>query len=75
MDDLLEVRCPDCRSLDWFRDGFVMHEAPAGGVLRQRLTPSSERANPWACARCGYEVRGDTLLHRRLSAIQTVHTD
>jgi len=68
--DDADLRCPSCRSLDWYRDGFALHEREDGLLVRRRLTASADRDTPWSCAACGYEVPGHTLLHRRLMAAQ-----
>jgi DNA-directed RNA polymerase subunit RPC12/RpoP len=69
MDDR-DLRCPTCRSLDWYRDGFTMYERDDGRLVRVRLTASADLATPWSCATCGFEVEDWTTLHRSLEAAQ-----
>ena len=65
-----DLRCPHCRSLDWYRDGFELRERDDGLVIRRRLTASADRLTPWSCAACGFEVHDHTRLHDRLVAAQ-----
>jgi hypothetical protein len=70
--DDADLRCPACRALDWYRDGFALYEAGGAGVLiRRRLTASADRDTAWSCASCGYEVPDHTRLQQRLRAAET----
>jgi Zn finger protein HypA/HybF involved in hydrogenase expression len=66
--DHVAIRCPACRSIDWYRDGFAMRELEDGTILCQRLTTSADQDTPWSCAVCGHEVAAETLLRRHLAA-------
>lgn len=61
-----ELRCPTCRSFDWYRDGFAMQECEDGSIVRRRLTDSADRDTPWSCTVCGFEVPPWTVLAREL---------
>jgi hypothetical protein len=59
VDANLAVRCPFCRAVDWFRDGFVIVEREGtGDVVRVRVMRSDPilALSPWACAGCAFEV-------------------
>ena len=66
MDDDREIRCPTCRSIDWYRDGLLMYELDDGAIVRERLADAADTAAPWSCATCAYEVPDTSVLRRRL---------
>ena len=66
MHDDREIRCPTCRSIDWYRDGLLMYELDDGTIVRERLSPEADPAAPWSCATCAYEVPETSLLRGRL---------
>lgn len=70
--DDVAIRCPACRSIDWYRDGLALWERADGLIVRQRLTASADRETPWSCAVCGHEVAAETLLRRYLAAAADV---
>lgn len=69
------IRCPECRALDWYRDGFAIWEHEDGTLERQRLTASADQATRWSCAQCAYEVPEWTVLDRSLRGAQVAHED
>jgi hypothetical protein len=73
VDDPGELRCPACREIDWFRDGFTLHELPGGMIERQRVAPAKGGHTVWSCAQCAYEVPDPSLLLMRLNAAQATH--
>ena len=87
MTDLLDVdiqpthatiflRCPSCREIDWFRDGFVIFELEATGeFLGQRvMAPDPVLADSvWSCAQCSYEVPEPSRLAAALREVQASH--
>jgi hypothetical protein len=60
VDENLSLRCPVCRAVDWFRDGFVVVELEeADQIVRRRVMPADPGPRTemlWSCARCAYEV-------------------
>jgi hypothetical protein len=69
------LRCPGCRSIDWYRDGFDVYERPDGSVQRLRTGPIAGAFAPWSCARCGHTVPWRAELHRILSDPQVTHVE
>jgi len=66
------LRCPVCRSLDWFRNCNTLVENEMTGEIAFRcVLPSDPRlvASPWACMSCAYEVPEPSALHDRLNAM------
>lgn len=62
-----EIRCPACRSIDWWLDGFVIVENEAGDLDRHQAEPAAGDATaPWCCASCGFETPPWTQLARQL---------
>lgn len=54
-----DIRCPSCRSIDWWRDGFVIVGDDAGEFIAQRAAPAVGDRSTWSCA---YEVPAWTRL-------------
>ncbi len=75
VDDPGEIRCPTCRAIDWFRDGFVIHELEDGTVDRSRVAPAKGDGAAWSCATCSYEVPEWAALHARLNGAQVTHQE
>jgi len=69
------VRCPVCRSIDWFRNCNTLVESESTGeVAFQCVLPSDPRLAeaPWACMHCAYEVPEPSVLRDRLDALAGV---
>jgi hypothetical protein len=69
----LAVRCPFCRAIDWFRDGFVIVEREhTDEIVRVRVMRSDPilALAPWACAGCAFEVPIPGRLATELQRIQ-----
>ena len=73
--EISSLRCPGCRAIEWYCDGFVIYEAPGGAVHRVRVNGSMERSAVWTCRFCDYKVGGWTVLHRGLTEIQITHLE
>lgn len=71
------MRCPDCRAIDWFRDGYRIVGGADGEVLRRRAAPAdpATERDPWYCVGCGFRAEPDTPIGEALSDIQRVHFD
>jgi DNA-directed RNA polymerase subunit RPC12/RpoP len=69
------LRCPDCRSIDWIRDGYAMGERRDGIIDRVRFGPSVNIAAKWACAGCDREVDADTTLDRIIREAAIAHVE
>ncbi len=75
MDDSGEIRCPTCREIDWFRDGFKLHELPDGAIERARMAPDMGGETVWSYTHCAYEVPDPSLLLAQLNAAQDRHVE
>ena len=75
VDDPGEIRCPTCREIDWFRDGFTLRELPDSMIERLRVAPAKGDPTVWSCAQCAYEVPDPSLLLMRLNAAQERHVE
>lgn len=51
-----DIRCPSCRSIDWWRDGFVIVEDDAGEISAEQAAPAVGDGAGWSCSSCAYEV-------------------
>jgi hypothetical protein len=74
----IHLRCPSCRSIDWFRDGFVIVKLEATGDIVRRRVMSSDpilARGPWACARCAYQVPVPSNLALELHRAKVVHPE
>lgn len=67
----VEIRCPQCRAFEWFRDGLLVHELDRSGVVRMQLYEPSVATAVWSCTQCGYEVPARAVLHRQLDQVAT----
>ena len=66
------VRCPVCRSIEWFRNcNALVENETTGEVVYRCVLPSDPGliASPWACMSCAYEVPEPSLLRDRLNAL------
>jgi hypothetical protein len=66
------VRCPVCRSIEWFRDCNVLVETETTGAVVYRCVLPSDPAlvaSRWACMSCAYEVPEPSLLRDRLNEL------
>jgi hypothetical protein len=73
MPSIDRLRCPQCRAIDWFRDGCVIAETDTSVELRcwRVLRPElGFEATPWSCAQCGHEVAAYPGLVHDLDAIR-----
>jgi hypothetical protein len=69
------LRCPDCRSIDWIRDGYAMGERRDWIIERVRFGPSVDLAAKWSCAGCDREVDADTTLDRTIREAAIAHVE
>jgi hypothetical protein len=69
------LRCPDCGSIDWIRDGYAMGERRDGIIERVRFGPSVDLAAKWSCAGCDREVDADTTLDRTIREAAIAHVE
>lgn len=75
-EELRELRCPGCRSIDWTHDGFALREAKDGTVTRERLQPSGgPTADCWSCTQCGHDIPYPATLARDLTRAQVAHPE
>jgi len=76
MDAQPSLRCPGCRAIDWFRDGFLVVELEeTGEIVRRRimLADSGPRTETlWWCTRCAHEVPEFSALARELDHVRWV---
>jgi hypothetical protein len=56
------LRCPHCRAIEWYRDGFVLLENDDGSIFRDQVQRATGAGDPWSCMQCGHEVAPDTPL-------------
>jgi len=72
---VMVMRCPSCREIDWFRDGYRIFGGVGGEVLRRRAAPADPAADraPWYCVGCGYQAEQETPVGDALSDIQRAH--
>jgi hypothetical protein len=66
------LRCPVCRSIEWFRNCNTLVESESTGEIAFRcVLPSDPRlvSSPWACMICAYEVPEPSVLFERLNAM------
>lgn len=64
MDETLRLSCPNCRAIDWSRDGVTMAVDINGEIHRVRVKTVSHVDDEarWACDRCGFQaVAGSDL--------------
>jgi hypothetical protein len=68
-----QYMCPDCGSIDWFRDGCVI--ASADELIELRCG-RVQHADPrlagtfWSCNQCAHEEPGSTRLAQALDALR-----
>lgn len=65
-----DIRCPSCRSIDWWPDGFIIVEDDAGELIAQRAAPAVGDRSTWSCASCAYEVPAWTRLAGLLDGLR-----
>ena len=79
MNEQLKLQCPQCRAIDWSRDGFAIAADPATGeILRRRLAPSNvpdEAESTWSCSQCGHALFGGTSIGGALHELQIAHLE
>lgn len=66
-------RCPECGSIDWFRDGCIIAAADGQIELRcGRVQHSDPRlaGTTWSCTHCAHEEPPTTRLARALDAVR-----
>jgi hypothetical protein len=72
------IRCPVCRAIDWFRDGYVVIEMETTGeIIRRRVSPSDPALSDsvWSCTECGYEVVVPSKLDSALTEMKLSHPE
>ncbi|HET9520498.1 MAG TPA: hypothetical protein VFO73_05610 [Candidatus Limnocylindrales bacterium] len=76
-DDRLRLQCPNCRAIDWSRDGFTMTADVNGQLHRIRVAKADPTAGDaaWACERCGHRPDREGDLVRHLLELQVAHID
>ena len=68
-----QYRCPECGSIDWFRDGCIIAapddqiELRCGRVLHAHPALA---ATTWSCTHCAHEEPSMTRLARALDAVR-----
>jgi ribosomal protein S27AE len=70
-----EIRCPRCRSIDWFRLGERITEVPAGGDGRSMAQHANVDENgpwDWTCQRCGQAIKAGSHLDHLVGKVQSV---
>jgi hypothetical protein len=67
-----DLRCSFCRSLEWFRDGFVIVEEEDGGLAGGQVEAPLGQGS-WSCMSCGDELRNRSVLSDRLDLIRQGH--
>jgi hypothetical protein len=73
MDAHLGLRCPACRSIDWFRDcNVVVQVESTGDIVYRCVLPSQPTLTdaPWSCMSCAYEVPEPGLLAAQLNELE-----
>ena len=78
MDATTPVRCPSCRSVEWFRDGFVIIEVESTGeIIRHRVSPSDPSLGDclWSCMTCGYRALEPSSVAAALHDLQLAHVE
>jgi hypothetical protein len=69
-----EIRCPECRSIDWLRLGERISEVPADGDGRPMAQHASvDETGPWdwTCQRCGYSIKAGSHLDHVVGKVQS----
>ena len=64
MDDTMRLSCPNCRAIDWSRDGVTMAVDINGEIHRVegKRAPIADDGSRWQCDRCGFQpVAGSDL--------------
>jgi hypothetical protein len=64
MDDTMRLSCPNCRAIDWSRDGVTIAVDINGEIHRVGVQPIhvEDNASRWQCDRCGFQpVAGSGL--------------
>jgi len=64
MDETMRLSCPNCRAIDWSRDGVTMAVDINGEIHRVGVTgvPTADDGSRWQCDRCGFQpVAGSDL--------------
>ncbi len=70
------LRCPACRGLDWYRDGFVISEDEAGAIEARRAELGAMSSDSvWSCMLCGHEVPGWASLAKSLDAMRELNVE
>jgi hypothetical protein len=79
MDETLKLRCPECKAIDWSRDGFrIAMDPTTGQLVRRRIAPSGSsdvHEAAWSCAQCGHGLFGGTTIAGALHALRIAHLE
>ena len=71
MDETMRLSCPNCRAIEWFRDGTTMAADINGEIHRVRI--KGVVADPgWHCERCGFQPAPGSDLTKHLVDMQLV---
>jgi hypothetical protein len=66
----VELRCPICRSLDWYRDGLLIEEVDDERLVMRRVDePAGEDLPVWSCNQCSHELPTWTALSKTLTGL------
>jgi len=64
------LRCPNCRSLDWYRSGVVVAEAEDGHLQFADVGWRDHSGDSqWSCAQCAYESPAWSRLSKQLDSV------
>ena len=74
MDGTDRLRCPECRAIDWLRDGYAIVEDD-GLVYPARIAPSSSVDVAWTCSGCGRDLELDSSASYALTELQMTHVE
>jgi ribosomal protein S27AE len=72
MDATMRLSCPNCRAIEWFRDGTTMAVDINGEIHRVRVkgVPLEGANAPWHCGRCGFQPVAESDLATHLAAMK-----
>ena len=73
-----QYACPECGSVDWFRDGCVIAATNAQIELRCGRVQHSDpvlAGTPWSCNQCAHEEPLGTPLAHALDALRHTTCD
>jgi DNA-directed RNA polymerase subunit RPC12/RpoP len=72
MDGRDGLRCPECRAIDWQRDGYAIVEDD-GLVFPGRVAPSTSVDVVWTCSGCGRDLEMDSPASYALTELELTH--